>query len=130
LVARLPSTSSETVPQVLLSGLQYGMDPYLNSDFTMSLQARPVFENVRRCLAAAGCTFRHVIKMNSFPATFDDFDAYNEVYCEYFTPPYPVRSTVQVGVYGFFVEVEALARPEGRLMPLDSGAGVKQEATT
>jgi 2-iminobutanoate/2-iminopropanoate deaminase len=73
-------------------------------------QARRVFENLGSCLAAAGCGFEHVLKVNAYLASFDDFAAYNEFYREYFAPPYPARTTVQAGLYGFRIEVEALAR--------------------
>ena len=74
-------------------------------------QARQVFENVGRCLAAAGCSFADVIKVNVFLADFADFAQYNDVYREYFSPPYPARTTVQAGLGpGLRLEVEAVAR--------------------
>ncbi len=78
---------------------------------TMEAQARQVFENLSRCLAAAGCTLRDVIKVTAFLADFGEFDAYNVSYERYFSPPYPARTTVQAGLApGLLIEVEALAR--------------------
>ena len=43
-------------------------------------QTRRALENVRACLAAAGCTMDDVVKVNAFLASLDDFPGYNEVY--------------------------------------------------
>ena len=40
-----------------------------------------------------------------------DFDAYNTVYREFFSEPFPARTTVQAGLPpGLLVEIEAVAR--------------------
>ena len=41
---------------------------------------------------------------------FADFPGFNAVYLEFFEPPLPARTTVQAGLYGFRIEVEATAR--------------------
>jgi 2-iminobutanoate/2-iminopropanoate deaminase len=74
-------------------------------------QARQVFDNLERCLEAAESSLDEVIKVNAFLADLADFEAYNEVYREYFSAPYPVRTTVQAGLApGLRLEVEAIAR--------------------
>ena len=78
---------------------------------SMAEQARRTLENVRACLAAAGCTMDDVVKVNAFVSDLTDFDAYNAVYREFFTEPYPARTTVQAGLPpGILVEIEAIAR--------------------
>ncbi len=73
-------------------------------------QARQVFENLSTCLAAAGCGLEDVIKVTTFLSDLGDFPAYNGVYDEYFSAPYPARTTVQAGLApGLLIEVEALA---------------------
>ena len=64
------------------------------------------------CLAAAGCGFEDVIKVNVFLVDISNFATFNEVYSEYFKAPhYPVRSTVLVNLVAEFdLEVEAVAR--------------------
>ena len=77
-------------------------------------QARQVLANVRACLEAAGCTLSDVVKVTAFLSDLSDFDAYNAVYRETFTEPYPARSTVQAGlVPPFAVEIEVVARRPG-----------------
>jgi 2-iminobutanoate/2-iminopropanoate deaminase len=74
-------------------------------------QTRQTLENLGRCLAAAGCDFGDVIKVTAFLTDIGDFGGYNEVYAEFFRPPFPARTTVQAGlVAGLLVEIEALAR--------------------
>jgi 2-iminobutanoate/2-iminopropanoate deaminase len=82
----------------------------------IAVQTRQVLTNLGRCLKAADCGFEDVVKVNAFIADFGDFPGFNEVYREFFQPPFPTRTTVQAGLYGFRVEVEAIARrpdPDG-----------------
>ena len=95
---------------VLVAGqVPFDEEAKLVSD-EFALQARQVFLNLGRCLSAAGCGFDDVLKVTTFLADFADFTEYNEIYGEYFSSPYPVRTTVQAGLLGFRIEVEALAR--------------------
>jgi 2-iminobutanoate/2-iminopropanoate deaminase len=55
-------------------------------------QARQVFDNLRRCLEAAGSTVGEVVKVNAFLTDFDDFETYNDVYRRYFSALYPART--------------------------------------
>ena len=74
-------------------------------------QVRQVLDNIGRCLAAAGCGFEDVIKVNAFLTDMANFAAFNAVYQEYFGEPYPARTTVEAGLApGFLVEIEAVAR--------------------
>jgi 2-iminobutanoate/2-iminopropanoate deaminase len=76
-------------------------------------QARQTFDNLGRCLGTAGCGFEDVLKVTTFLADLADFDTYNRIYREYFSEPYPARTTVQAGLLGFRIEVEAVARRPG-----------------
>jgi 2-iminobutanoate/2-iminopropanoate deaminase len=74
-------------------------------------QARQTLENVRTCVEAAGCTMADVVKVNAYLADLGDFAGYNEVYTEFFDPPYPARTSVQAGLpAGVLIEIEAIAR--------------------
>lgn len=77
----------------------------------MQAQARRALENLQACLAAAGCSLEDVVKVNAYLADLADFEAYNAVYREFFTVPYPARTTVQAGLpAGMLLEIEAVAR--------------------
>jgi 2-iminobutanoate/2-iminopropanoate deaminase len=74
-------------------------------------QARRTLANVRTCVDAAGCTLDDVVKVNAYLADLGDFPAYNEVYVEFFSKPYPARTSVQAGLPpGVLIEIEAVAR--------------------
>ena len=77
----------------------------------MEAQTRQALTNVSQCLAAAGCGLEDVVKVHAYLSDLGDFDEYNTVYREFFTEPYPARTTVQAGLPpGLLVEIEAVAR--------------------
>jgi 2-iminobutanoate/2-iminopropanoate deaminase len=73
-------------------------------------QVHQTFRNLGRCLDAAGCSFGDVIKVNAYVTDFNNFPTFNEIYREYFTEPYPARTTIGAELVGFKLEVEAIAR--------------------
>jgi 2-iminobutanoate/2-iminopropanoate deaminase len=74
-------------------------------------QTRQALENLRLCLEAAGCGFGDVMKVNAYLTDMDDFAAYNAVYRETLSAPYPARTTVGAALApGLLVEIEAIAR--------------------
>jgi 2-iminobutanoate/2-iminopropanoate deaminase len=74
-------------------------------------QTRQALENLRLCLEAAGCGFGDVMKVNAYLTDMDSFAAYNAVYRETFSAPYPARTTVGAALApGLLVEIEAIAR--------------------
>ena len=77
----------------------------------MEAQTRQALRNVQSCLAAAGCTLEDVVKVNAYLADLTDFGAYNTAYREFFSEPFPARTSVQAGLPpGLLVEIEAIAR--------------------
>jgi 2-iminobutanoate/2-iminopropanoate deaminase len=78
-------------------------------------QARQTFDNVIAVLEAAGASPIDVVKVTVFIADLGDREVLNTVYRDYFTEPFPARTTVQVGLPGFGIEVDAIARlPEAQ----------------
>ncbi len=77
-------------------------------------QTRQALENLRLCLEAAGASLRDVLKVTAYLTDMGNFTAYNEVYREFFSAPYPARTTVGAMLApGLLVEVEAVARRAG-----------------
>jgi len=111
-VPKAPYSPVVVSGELVLTAGQVGFDSggnVVSDDFEP--QARQVFDNIGRCLSAAGVGFEHVIKVSAFLTDFANFPAFNAVYREYFSAPYPVRTTVQAGLApGLHVEVEAIAR--------------------
>ena len=59
-------------------------------------QTTRVLENIKGLLEAAGASFHNVARTTVFMVDLDEFAQMNEVYSQYFSSPYPARSTVQV----------------------------------
>jgi len=50
-----------------------------------------------------------VVKTTVHLADLKDFQAFNDVYKEFFNPPYPVRTTVGSALLGILVEIDVIA---------------------
>ena len=75
----------------------------------VSSQTRQVLNNIRTILEAGGSSMDEVVKTTVHLADLKDFEAFNEVYQEFFTEPYPVRTTVGSQLYGILVEIDVIA---------------------
>jgi 2-iminobutanoate/2-iminopropanoate deaminase len=72
-------------------------------------QTHQTLRNVRAILAAGGCGLDDVIKVTVHLADLADFSAFNEVYRQYFSEPFPVRTTVGSRLIHGLVEIDAIA---------------------
>ena len=80
----------------------------------VSAQTRQAFSNLLAHLAAAGAGADDVISVRVFLTQVEHFAEMSEVYREYFTEPYPARSTIYVGLPpDLLVEIDALAVIDG-----------------
>jgi 2-iminobutanoate/2-iminopropanoate deaminase len=77
----------------------------------ITTQTRQVCENIKAVLAAHGMSFANVVKATVFLPDLADFAAMNEVYKQYFTEPYPARSTIGISALprASKVEIEVIA---------------------
>jgi reactive intermediate/imine deaminase len=73
--------------------------PYYGSD--IKGQTRYILDNLKKTFAAAGSSLDHVFKAQVFLTDLDNFNAFDEVWKEYFTTP-PARTTV--GTTGLLVK--------------------------
>jgi reactive intermediate/imine deaminase len=73
-------------------------------------QTGQVLRNVAVVLAQAGATLDDVVKVTAHLETLDDFAEYNRAYAEFFTPPYPVRTTVGSRLANILVEIDVVAQ--------------------
>jgi 2-iminobutanoate/2-iminopropanoate deaminase len=90
---------------------QVGADAQGNVLEGIEAQTRQALENLRLCLEAAGCGLGDVMKVNAYLTDMANFAAYNAVYRETFSAPYPARTTVGAALApGVLVEIEAVAR--------------------
>ncbi len=82
---------------VYLSG-QTPLDPATGRlvDGPIEAQIRRVFDNLKAVAEASGGDFGKVVKVHVFLTDLSHFAALSEVMQEYFQPPYPARSTIEV----------------------------------
>ena len=75
-------------------------------------QTRQSLSNIKNILEAAGATMADVVETTVLLTDIAEFGAMNEVYAEFFEPPYPARAAFQVVALpkGGKVEIKALAR--------------------
>lgn len=76
----------------------------VGSDVTT--QAHQVMQNLKAVLEEAGSSLSRVVMANCYLADMADFAAFNQVYGQYFSEPYPARVTFQVARLPRDVRVE------------------------
>ena len=89
---------------------------------TFENEARRTYRNLAAVLKAAKLTFSDVVQVRCYLQLQKDWDAHNAIYREFFSPPFPARTTV-LGCLGDLVkyEVGAIAYfgdttpPQGKL---------------
>jgi len=95
---------------------QIALDPksgqVISGDITA--QTERVLQNLTEVLAAAGASWRHVVKTTVFLHDMNDFPAMNEVYGRILGDARPARSTIQAAGLprGVLVEIDAIAELE------------------
>lgn len=84
-------------------------DGTLSADF--SAQAKNTFEDLKRCLAMAGASFKDVVKINYFVTDLSKTSELRQIRAQYLDMEHPPAATlVQAGLGGgALVEIEAVA---------------------
>jgi 2-iminobutanoate/2-iminopropanoate deaminase len=74
-------------------------------------QTRKTMENLALCMGALGGTLDDIVKTNVSITDYRMFEAFNEEYARFLSPPYPARTTVVGGLAQerMVVEIEAIA---------------------
>lgn len=68
-------------------------------------ECRRSFENVKKILTAAGLSFKDVVQVRNYVGQQQDLAAFNKIYKEYFSEPYPARTTI-MGCLGDLLKFE------------------------
>lgn len=76
---------------------------------TIEEETRMTMNNIRTLIEAAGATMDQVVKCTCYLQKISDFDAFDAVYREFFNDKLPCRTTVQAGLQGIKVEIDAMA---------------------
>lgn len=72
---------------------------------TFENEARRTYDNLARVLDAADLGFSHVVQVRCYLARQEDWDAHNRIYRQYFSEPFPARTTL-IGCLGDLVKYE------------------------
>jgi 2-iminobutanoate/2-iminopropanoate deaminase len=95
---------------------QIALDPATGQVIAGDVKAQTerVLANLTEVLAAAGASWRHVVKTTVFLQDMSDFPAVNETYARILGDSRPARSTVAVSGLprGVLVEIDAVAELE------------------
>jgi len=59
-------------------------------------QTRAVIENIRDILASMDADLKDLVEISAFLVKMEDFEAYNEIYAQFFDEQGPTRTTVAV----------------------------------
>ena len=102
------SQATRTGNLVFLSG-QTPLDPATGNlvEGDIAVQARQAFDNIKAVVAAAGGTMDDIVRVGLYLTDLSQFAAVNAVMQEYFSAPYPARSTIGVSALPRGVSFEA-----------------------
>lgn len=73
-------------------------------------QTRQTLRNVQAVLAQHGATLDDALKVTVHLSDLANFDEFNTAYREFFSEPYPVRTTVGSQLANILVEIDLVAR--------------------
>lgn len=89
-----------------------GQGPFLPNgkpvEGSFAAQAHQTFQNLAAVAAAAGATLAHAVRVGVYLRDMTNFSELNEIYRDYFSEPYPARTTIQSALPGFEIEVDAV----------------------
>lgn len=75
----------------------------------IAVQTRATLDNVRRLVEAAGGSMDQVAKCTCYISDMSMFSEFDAAYRAAFSLPYPTRTTVEAGLDGILVEIDAMA---------------------
>ena len=109
-----PYSQALEVDGWLYASGQVGLNPASGELVAGGFEAetRQVLANLEAVLAAAGCTFAHVVRTGIYLIDFADFPRLNQLYAEAMGDHRPARTTIQVAGLpkGARVEIDVVAR--------------------
>lgn len=103
-------------PGILVEGMlfvsgQVPVDPVTGTMASgFANQMRLCLENVRRVAVAAGGRLEDAVRVGVYLADLANFEEMDTIYQTFFEQPFPARTTLQVGLNGVDVEIDAVIR--------------------
>lgn len=116
-VSHLPFSPAVRVGDFVFVSGQASVDPTgkIVSD-TFEGEFRRSVENLRKVLEAAGCGLAQVVQTRNYVRDAEDGPLFNRLYTEYFSAPYPARTTITgclSAALRFEIECIAVVPPTG-----------------
>ena len=116
-VADAPSSIGPYSQAIVHGGLvfcsgQLGLDPTTGVLVDGAVeQARQALKNLEAVLNGAGSSLHRALKVTMYLTDLSCFSEMNKVYAEFFVPPYPARTAIQVSALpkGAAVEIDVIA---------------------
>jgi len=109
----LPFSEAVQVGSLLFASGQIGVLPGTTTLAAGGItpEAKQALENIQAILKRHGASLKDVTKCTIFLADIKEWAAFNEVYRQYFSAPYPARSALGANglAFGARVEVECIA---------------------
>ena len=107
-----PYSQAVRVGNIVYFSGQIPLDPTTGAlvEGDIAVQARRAFDNLDAVATAAGGSLERIVRLGLYLTDLGQFSAVNQVMQEYFDPPYPARSTVEVSALpkGAVFEVDAV----------------------
>lgn len=75
---------------------------------TFADQVRQTFRNLQAVAQAAGTSLDKTVRYGVYLKNLDDFAELNQIAAEFLTAPLPARTTIEVALRGFDVEIDAV----------------------
>jgi 2-iminobutanoate/2-iminopropanoate deaminase len=74
-------------------------------------QTKQALTNIKNILESQGCDLSNVVKVTVYLKDISHFSIMNKVYSQFFSPPYPARTTVkaELALKDALVEIDAIA---------------------
>jgi reactive intermediate/imine deaminase len=114
-----PYSQAVRAGQMVFFSGQVPLDPATGNlaEGDIAAQARQAFDNLKAVCAASGGAMDDIVRVGLYLTDLSQFAAVNAVMADYFSQPYPARSTIEVSALprGAVFEVDAvMVLPDGR----------------
>jgi 2-iminobutanoate/2-iminopropanoate deaminase len=108
-----PYSQAVTVNDMIFVSGQIAIDPASGElqPGGIEKQTRMVLSNLKAIIETAGSSVANIIKCTVYLKDLNDYSGMNEVYEDFFSPPYPARVALQVSRLpkDARIEIEAIA---------------------
>ena len=103
-----PYSQAIKVDKVIYFSGQIPLDPQsmtiISDDFVT--QANQVLKNLQAVSQAAGGSLKDIVKLSIYLTDLSNFSSLNEIMMQFFSMPYPARSTIQVSALPKAAKIE------------------------